>query len=305
MSKDDNIRQYRIDNLKQAQAARKEDSLKRVNEALNNLKKRRDKINFHSVAREANLSVSYLYKYPEIKQRIAEIRNEQSLMPHEEFKSQLSPSGVKVQARLKERIKSLEKDNKELRRKNEALAGQVYRTHQLQEQVERQQRIIEDLEMLLNESESHNPKSSSKVTPITKKRTKKSKNSSSKIDSELKTLNIRSNSTLSKLIDSNPEEVVLNAISSLKEALSNQTVKNKTGFLVKAIENNWIPNDDYEEKLEVDFFNKWFPLANSQGLVSASTKLDGVLHVLNQDGEWIPFEEMITQYPLDLLKSMT
>ncbi|NJL77677.1 MAG: hypothetical protein HC815_38520 [Richelia sp. RM1_1_1] len=64
----DNIRQYRIDNLKQAQAARKEDSLKRVNEALNNLKKRRDKINFHSVAREANLSVSYLYKYPEIKQ---------------------------------------------------------------------------------------------------------------------------------------------------------------------------------------------------------------------------------------------
>lgn len=187
MSKDDNIRQYRIDNLKQAQAARKEDSLKRVNEALNNLKKRRDKINFHSVAREANLSVSYLYKYPEIKQRIAEIRNEQSLMPHEEFKSQLSPSGVKVQARLKERIKSLEKDNKELRRKNEALAGQVYRTHQLQEQVERQQRIIEDLEMLLNESESHNPKSSSKVTPITKKRTKKSKNSSSKIDSELKT----------------------------------------------------------------------------------------------------------------------
>lgn len=110
---------------------------------------------------------------------------------------------------------------------------------------------------------------------------------------------------MSKLIDSNPEEVVLNAISSLKEALSNQTVKNKTGFLVKAIENNWIPNDDYEEKLEVDFFNKWFPLANYRGLVSASTKLDGVLHVLNPDGEWIPFEEMIAQYPLDALKSMT
>ncbi|MBF2018486.1 MAG: transposase [Rivularia sp. T60_A2020_040] len=305
MSKDDDIRQYRIDNLKQAQAARKEDSLKRVNQALNNLKKRRDKINFHSVAREANLSVSYLYKYTEIKQRIAEIRNEQSLMPHEDFKSQPSFSGVKVQARLKERMKSLEKDNKELRRKNEALAGQVYRVHQLQEQVERQQRTIEDLEMLLNECESRNPKLSSKVTTIAPKHTKESFDSSSKIDSELSSLNVRSNSTLSKLIDSNPEEVVLNAISSLKEALSNQTVRNKTGFLVKAIENNWIPNENYKEKVELDVFNEWFLLANSQRLVSASTKLDGVLHVLNSDGEWIPFEEMIAQYPLDALKSMT
>jgi Family of unknown function (DUF6262) len=303
MSNDD-IRQDRIDNLKQAQAARKEDSLKRVNQALNNLKKRHEKINFHSVAREANLSVSYLYKYTEIKQRIAEIRNEQSLMPHEEFKSQPSPSGVKVQARLKERIKFLEKDNKELRRKNQALAGQVYRTHQLQEQIERQQRTIEDLESRLNECESRNPKPSSKVTSIAPKRTKNSKNSSSKIDSELSNLNIRPNSTLSKLIDSNPEEVVLNAISTLKEALSNQTVKNKIGFLVKAIENHWIPNENYEEKLELDVFNEWFPLANSQGLVSASTKLNGVLHILNPDGEWIPFEEMIAQYPLDALKSM-
>jgi Family of unknown function (DUF6262) len=304
MSNDD-IRQYRIDNLKQAQAARKEDSLKRVNQALNNLKKRHEKINFHSVAREANVSVSYLYKYTDIKQRIAEIRNEQSLMPYEEFKSQPSPSAVKVQARLKERIKFLEKDNKELRRKNQALAGQVYRTHQLQEQIERQQRTIEDLESRLNECESRNPKPSSKVTPIAPKRTKNSKNSSSKIDSELSNLNIRPNSTLSKLIDSNSEEVVLNAISTLKEALSNETVKNKIGFLVKAIENNWIPNENYEEKLELDVFNEWFPLANSQGLVSASTKLNGVLHILNPDGEWIPFEEMIAQYPLGALKSMT
>lgn len=299
----DNLKQYRIDNLKQAQATRKQDSLNRVNEAISQLQKRHEKINFRTIASVANVSVSYLYKYPEIKQRIAEIRNEQSSMVRQELKPTVSTSQVKVQARLKERIKGLENENKELRRKNEALAGQVYRVHQLNELIERQQSTIEDLESRLEQCSLNNPKLSSKITPITQKRTKNLLESRSKIDSELKTLNIRINSTLSKLIDNNPEEVVLNAISSLKEGLSNKTVRNKTGFLVKAIENQWIANDNFEDKVEQSIFNEWFLLANSQGLVSASTKFDGVLHVLTPDDEWVPFEKMISKYPLETLKN--
>lgn len=299
----DNLKQYRIDNLKQAQATRKQDSLNRVNEAICQLQKRHEKINFCTIASLANVSVSYLYKYPEIKQRIAEIRNEQSSMVHQQLKPTVSTSQVKVQARLKERIKGLENENKELRRKNEALAGQVYRVHQLNELIERQQSTIEDLESRLEECSLNNPKLSSKITPITQKRTKKLLESRSKVDSELKTLNIRINSTLSKLIENNPEEVVLNAISSLKEGLSNKTVRNKTGFLVKAIENQWIANDNFEDKVEQNIFNEWFLLANSQGLVLASTKFDGVLHVLTPGDEWVPFEKMISKYPLEMLKN--
>lgn len=299
----DNLKQYRIDNLKQAQATRKQDSLNRVNEAISQLQKRHEKINFRTIASVANVSVSYLYKYPEIKQRIAEIRNEQSSMVRQQLKPTVSTSQVKVQARLKERIKGLENENKELRRKNEALAGQVYRVHQLNELIERQQSTIEDLESRLEECSLNNPKLSSKITPITQKRTKKLLESRSQIDSELKTLNIRINSTLSKLIDNNPEEVVLNAISSLKEGLSNKTVRNKTGFLVKAIENQWIANDNFEDKVEQNIFNEWFLLANSKGLVSASTNFDGVLHVLTPDDEWVPFEKMISKYPLETLKN--
>ena len=299
----DNLKQYRIDNLKQAQATRKQDSLNRVNEAISQLQKRHEKINFRTIASVANVSVSYLYKYPEIKQRIAEIRNEQSSMVRQELKPTVSTSQVKVQARLKERIKGLENENKELRRKNEALAGQVYRVHQLNELIERQQSTIEDLESRLEECSLNNPKLSSKITPISQKRTKKLLESRSQIDSELKTLNIRINSTLSKLIDNNPEEVVLNAISSLKEGLSNKAVRNKTGFLVKAIENQWIANDNFEDKVEQNIFNEWFLLANSKGLVSASTNFDGVLHVLTPDDEWVPFEKMISKYPLETLKN--
>ena len=224
-------------------------------------------------------------------------------MIRQELKPTVSTSQVKVQARLKERIKGLENENKELRRKNEALAGQVYRVHQLNELIECQQSTIEDLESRLEECSLNNPKLSSKITPISQKRTIKMLESRRQSDSELKTLNIRINSTLSKLIDNNPEEVVLNAISSLKEGLSNKTVRNKTGFLVKAIENQWIANDNFEDKVEQNIFNEWFLLANSKGLVSASTNFDGVLHVLTPDDEWVPFEKMISKYPLETLKN--
>ncbi len=171
MSKDE-LRQTRIDNLKQAQASRKQDSLNRVNQAIKYLEKRNDLINFHTVAIQANVSVAYLYKYPEIKQKIAQIRNTQSSMPREELKSTSSKSQTKILTRLKERIQLLESENKQLKRKNEALAGQVYRVHQLQELVERQSSTIQDLEKRLNARKLFNVKSS-KVTPLKKKRYQK------------------------------------------------------------------------------------------------------------------------------------
>ena len=76
-----------------------------------------------------------------------------------------SSSTGKIIARLKEKIQQLENENKELKRKNEALAGQVYRVHYLQEQVERQQQIIEDLQ-----GKSKGEQLDSKVTPISSKR---------------------------------------------------------------------------------------------------------------------------------------
>lgn len=300
MSKDD-IKQYRIDNLKQVQATRKEDSFNRVMKAIDDLQKRNEKINFHTVASVANVSVAYLYKYTEIKQRIAEIRNKQSSIPRQELKPATSTSQIKIESRLKERIKQLEKENKDLRCKNEALAGQVYRIHQFQEQVERQLLIIDDLKNQLLEYSSYDSKSEQKVTPRTKKRSQKSIDND-KIDLELKALKIRMNTTLLKLIKDAPEEVVLNAISSLKEALSKNEVKNKAGFLAQAIRNKWSPNENYEEKVEISLFNEWFPLAKSKRLVLASTKIEGVLHLLTEDGEWISFEEMINRYPLDELK---
>ena len=295
MSKDQ-LRQTRIDHLKQAQASRKEDSLNRVNQAIKHLEKRKEKINFHTVAAQANVSVAYLYKYPEIKQRIAQIRNTQSSMPREELKSTSSKSQAKILTRFKERIQLLELENKELRRKNEALAGQVYRVHQLQELVERQNSTIQDLEKQLNAYKLFNVKSS-KVTPLKKKRSQKILIDDDQIKSELSALNIKTNSTLLKLIQRTKKEVVLNAIDCLKEALATTQVKNPAGFLVEAINNAWNKNENDSVDIEPEIFRRWFAMAKSEGKVVSYCFIKEILYVCTPEGELIPFEEMINQYP--------
>ncbi len=235
-------KQTRIENLKKTQAARKEDARKRVDKAIENIQKMGGKINFHTVAREANLSVSYLYKYPELKQLIGELRSKQSHLPPP-AKPVSSKSHDKVVARFKQRIKKLERENSELRRKNEALAGQVYRVHHLQEQVERQQQTIEDLQARLTEADEQ--KSVAKITSISSKR---KVSLAKKVKAELDSLDIKLNSTLTKKINAATEGTVLTAIEALKDQLKRGEIKNPGGWLAKAIENGWTKAESIPQK---------------------------------------------------------
>lgn len=303
-------RDSRIKTLKKTQESRKQDCLERVYKAIERLQKIGAKINFHTVAKEANLSVSYLYKYPELKQHVAQIRSQQSSMPVSLVAKPGSSSHAKVVSRLKQRIHQLEAQNQELRRKNEALAGQVYRVHYLHEQVERQQQTIEDLTTRLKEF--HAQASIAKVTPIAQAKSlhisgseePKSTSKCGNIQSQLDTLGIKVNSTLAKLIKVAPEEIVLKAIGALKEALAATKVRNASGFLVEAIRNTWIPNEGYEQKVELNAFKEWYPLAQSLKLVLAATQFDGVQYVLTLENQWVPFEQIASDYPLEKLREM-
>lgn len=232
--KREETRDTRIETLKKTQEARKQDAIERVYKAIERLQKIDAKINFQNIAREANLSVSYLYKYPEVKQHIAELRAKQSAFPVTPVAKPNSTSTGKVITRLKNKIQQLEQDNKELKRKNEALAGQVYRAHQLQAQVERQQQTIEDLQARLKDGNGQ--KNLSKVTPISSKR--KSQVSES-IQEELDNLGIKLNPTLTKKIISSTDEAVLNAIEALKEELTKRDIESPGGFLNRAIDEGW------------------------------------------------------------------
>ena len=236
-------KETRIETLKKTQEFRKQDSLERVYKAIERLQKIGANINFHAVPKEANLSVSYLYKYPELKQQVALLRSQQSSMPLSPVAKPASSSHAKVVSRLKERIHSLEAVNQELRRKNEALAGQVYRVHHLQAQVERQQQTIVDLQARLNEPQEQ--KSVAKVTPISNK---KKAEVSDQIKEELEALEIPLNTTLTNTIKSASEEFVLNAIEALKEAMASGDISRPGGWLNSAIQDGWTKNEPQQQQ---------------------------------------------------------
>lgn len=145
----------RIATLTATQARRQKECHDRVMSALQRMEKTGLKINFESVAKEANVSVSYLYKYPELKQSVAAIRDKQLSTPRQDTERQSSvvKSQQAVITRLKARINQQEEEINRFKKINEALAGRVYRVSELEAQVERQDARIKDLEARIRELE--------------------------------------------------------------------------------------------------------------------------------------------------------
>jgi hypothetical protein len=265
MSRKD-TKENRIETLIKTQAARKQDSLERVYKAIERLQKIGAKINFHTVAKEALVSVSYLYKYPEIKQKIGDLRNQQSSI-FGSYKNNLissnSTSHSQVLERFKKRIHQLEQDNQELKRKNEALAGQVYRVHYLQEQVERQQKAIEDLQARLKVA--LNQTSTAKVIPIVEA---KKQTVSDLIQQELISSGIRMTKSLNQVICCHEPEIVLLAITAFKQYRETHNIQNPAGCLRRAIESNWVPNQALTPSTpEQEEFEQFYQNAVAKGFL--------------------------------------
>lgn len=297
----------KIEALQEAAAQKAKESAERVEKALERMIKQGQIISFKSVAQAANVSTAYLYKQEYLRNRIETLRDQQKQRPKSKQPPVASDNSKSVIiSTLREENKKLRAEIEGLRRVNEGLAGRVYHLQGAEELAQRLKSENAQLKKQLDECRRQSPplpppKDDPKVTSIEKKRSKKA-GGSDKIKSELDALKIKMNTTLSKLIEEVPEETVLKAIDTLKEALSKTKIRNPAGFLAEAIRNTWIPNEEYEKKAELNIFKEWFPIAQSKRLVLASTKIEGVLHVCTPEGEWIPFEEMIVQYPLESLK---
>lgn len=296
----------KIEALQEAAAQKAKESAERVEKALERMIKQGQIISFKSVAQSANVSTAYLYKQEDLRNRIETLRDQQKQKPKSKQPPVASDNSKSVIiSTLREENKKLRAEIEGLRRVNEGLAGRVYHLQGAEELAERLKIENVDLKRQLDECRRQTPlpppKDDSKVTSIEKKRPKKT-GGNDNIKSQLDALKIKMNATLSKLIEQVPEETVIKAIDTLKEALSTTKVRNPAGFLAEAIRNTWIPNEGYKEKAGLDIFNEWFSLARSKRLVIASTKIEGVQHVCTPDGEWIPFEEMVAQYPLESLK---
>jgi hypothetical protein len=76
MPKEDG-KDIRIAALKTAAIAKQQRAAEGLDKAINKLMKSNEPMSFANVAREASVSISYLYKYPEVKARVLELRQQQ------------------------------------------------------------------------------------------------------------------------------------------------------------------------------------------------------------------------------------
>lgn len=277
----DKGKEKRIAALNETQEKRRREYLEKTEKAIIKLSQMNQKLSFANIAREAKVSISYLYKYPEIKKRIQYLRRQQ-----EENAKPVKPqlrtekSSQTIINQLKGRIKRLESEKKELSKQNEALTGRLYVTGNTQDMIARlqaenskfkaeikqlrtelastqtelnkyktQESSVIELQSTPNELNKYQKQeSSAKVTPISKAQ---SSEISEVIKSELKSLGIKLNSTLKKIIKANDEQTVLNAIEALKEANATGEIKKPGGWLANAIEGGWTKGESIPQKQTV------------------------------------------------------
>lgn len=102
--------------LTQASQKKKQEALTRTQKAIDDLLKKKQKITIRSVAREARVSVSYIYKYPELSYKIQRLREQQ--------KYSLVKSD-RTSENLDNRFKVLEQEKVELRKEIEQLRSSI------------------------------------------------------------------------------------------------------------------------------------------------------------------------------------
>jgi len=92
---------------------KKQEALERTEKAIDNLTKNKKKITVRAVAREARVSTSYIYKYPELAYKIQKLREEQkySLVLSDRHDTKTK----KEREILDKEIKELKQENAELK----------------------------------------------------------------------------------------------------------------------------------------------------------------------------------------------
>ena len=153
-------REKQAEVLRRTQAKRKEQKKEQVLKAIAEIQKQKKPLTFKNIATVAGCSVSYLYKWDDIKAYIHELQQqkETTLNSLEESEEKDRPHSLKTLHQVaKDKIRKLEAEIKELKRQNEVLRGHVAEIYEIRDENER-------LRTQLKELTSSN--SSSKIIPI-------------------------------------------------------------------------------------------------------------------------------------------
>lgn len=119
----------RSEQLKRLHEQRRAKTEQRVDEAIKRLIKAQKAINFNSVANESGVTKATLYNNQEIKERIEELRLQQSKVPTPaQVKREMDDNNkAAIIASLKRKIKKLEEENKRLKEQVKISYADIYK----------------------------------------------------------------------------------------------------------------------------------------------------------------------------------
>ena len=119
----------RIGHMKSIHRKRKEQTYQKVDQAIKRLVRANENINFNSVASEAGVAKATLYNHPDIRERIENLRQQQSKSPtQKQIRREMDDTNKEaIIASLKRRIKKVEEENKNLRQQLKVSYAEIYR----------------------------------------------------------------------------------------------------------------------------------------------------------------------------------
>ncbi len=111
----------KVDALLKAAKSKREVTLSKATKALHELQSTSQVVTFSAVAKQANISVAWLYRQPSIRKQIEQLRTKSlaSLITYKKSENTLL-------CHLKARVKKLEHENNELRKQLEIVYGELY-----------------------------------------------------------------------------------------------------------------------------------------------------------------------------------
>ena len=152
-------REKQAEVLRRTQAQRKEQKKEQVLKAVQEIMAQKKSLTFANIAKVAGCSVSYLYKWDEIKAYIHELQQKENTQLNPLEEPEARPNSLKTLHEVaRQRIKDLESEIKDLKQQNEKLRGHVVEIYELRDECER---LRKQLRELLNTQSSP-----SKVIPI-------------------------------------------------------------------------------------------------------------------------------------------
>ena len=233
-------REKQTEALNKAQAKRKEIKREQVLKAIEVVIQQGAKLTFKNIADVAGCSVSYLYKWDDIKAYIHEVQKRQNTTLNE-LKEKEEKSGVYSLKTLhevaKDRIRQLEAKIEELERQNKLLRGHIAEIHELRDENQR----------LHNQLKEHlSPTPNIKVVPINKATVTTTDKTSdeSELISIIKALGIKIGKKLREEIAGRDPEQVKLSIEAFEQYRASHSVKHQEACLLQMIKDEAQPNTE-------------------------------------------------------------